>query len=239
MSTDDEYHGLCLHVGFALLEFQAARTEEKLNAHLNEKQQRTRTNKVSTAAQDSSSQKTLPHPMGFVPDPHEKTAEIPIMTSNEGFHAFPEGPLPALREGILCRLIVPAFAFQEAADKSRYTDVCKRCVLPKGTILRIALSFGKEVTVRLDGELWMRIRGERRPSCENVPCTLIGEKLPAQSLNHAYAIASAQYEKERRSHTGNIYRSIYFQDSHGHWRPLEDLRVSVEVQKEMECGGNA
>jgi hypothetical protein len=213
--------------------------EEKLNAHLNEEKQEARTNKDSTAAQDSNSQKTLPHPVGFVPDPHEKTAEIPVMTANDGFHAFPGGPLPALKEGILCRLIVPAFAFKEAADKSRYTRVCKQRVLPKGTILRIALSFGQEVTIRLDGELWMRIRGERRPSCENVPCTLIGEKLTAQSLNHAYAIASAQHEKERRSHTGNIYRSIYFQDSRGHWRPLEDLRVSVEVQVELECGRNA
>ena len=210
-----------------------------MNAHLNEEQQKARANKDSTAAQESSSQETLPHPRGFVPDPHEKTVEIPIVTSNKGFHAFPGGPLPALKEGILCRLIVPAFAFQEAADKSRYTNVCKQYVLPKGTILRIALSFGKEVAVRLEGELWMRIRGERRPSCENVPCTLIDEKLTAQSLNHAYAIASAQHEKERRSHTGNIYRSIYFRDSRGHWRPLEDLRVSVEVQREMESGGNA
>jgi hypothetical protein len=209
-----------------------------LNAHLNEDNQKARADKDSTSARDSSSQKTFPHPMGFVPDPHETTAEIPVMTSNEGFHAFPEGPLPALKEGILCRLIVPAFAFKEAADKSRYTRVCKKCVPPEGTILRIALSFGKEVTVRLDGELWMRVRGERRPSCENVACTLIEEKRTAQSLNHAYAIASAQHEKERRSHTGNIYRSIYFQDSRGRWRPLEDLRVNVEVQQEMECGEN-
>jgi hypothetical protein len=194
---------------------------------------------IQLRTQDSNFQKTLPHSMGFVPDPFEKTAEIPIMTSNEGFHAFPGGPLPALKEGILCRLIVPAFAFKEAADKSRYTRVCKKRVLPKGTILRIALSFGKEVTVRLDGELWMRIRGERRPSCENVPCALIGEKLTAQSLNHAYAIASARHQKERRSHTGNIYRSIYFQDSSGNWRPLEDLRASVEVQVELECGRKA
>lgn len=211
--------------------------EEKLNAHLNEEKQESRTKKDSTAAQDNNSQKTLPQPMGFVPDPFEKTAEIPVMTSNGAFYVFPGGPLPALKEGILCRLIVPTFAFKEEADKSRYTRVCKKPVLPKGTILKIALSFGKEVTVRLDGELWMKIRGERRPSCENVPCTLIAENLTAQSLNHAYAIASEQHEKERRSHTGNIYRSIYVQDSRGHWRPLEDLRLNVEIQSEQECGG--
>jgi hypothetical protein len=205
-----------------------------LTPHLNEEQQKATRNKHSTAAQESDSHKTLPPPIGFVPDSQKQCAEIPIMTSNEGFHAFPEGPLPALKEGILCRLIVPAFAFQEEADKSKYTNVSKQCVLRKDTNLRIALSFGKEVTVRLDGELWMRIRGERRPSCDDVPCTLIEEKLPARSLNHAYAIASAQHEKERRSHTGNIYRSIYFQDSRGHWRPLEVLRVHVEAQREMD-----
>jgi hypothetical protein len=187
-----------------------------------------KTNEDSNPSQNSSSQKPLPHPISVVPDPHEETAEIPIITSNEGFYAFLGGPLPALKEGILCRLIVPTFAFQEAADKSRYTNVRKQCVMPKAAILRIALSVRKEVTVRLDGELWMRVRGERRPSCENVPCTLVEEKREAQSLNHAYALASELHEKERRSHTGNIYRSIYFQDAHGRWRPLEDLRASVE-----------
>jgi len=177
---------------------------------------------------NSSSQKALPHPTGFIPDPLEKTAEIPIITSKGHFHAFPEGPLPALKDGILCRLIVPTFAFEKAVDEVRYTNVRKRCVLPNGAILRIALRFGKEVMVRLDGELWMRIRGEGRPICENVPCTLVEEKRAAQSLNHAYALASELHEKERRSHTGNIYRSLYFQDADGRWRPLGDLRASVE-----------
>jgi hypothetical protein len=199
-----------------------------LNADPNGNQPKAKTNKDLTATQDSNSQKALPRPIGFIPNPLEKTAEIPIITSNGGFHAFPEGLLPPLKEGILCRLIVSTFAFEKAADEARYTNVRKQCVLAKDMILRIALSFGKEVMVRLDGELWMRIRGERRPSCENVPCTLIEEKRTAQSLNHAYALASELREKKRRSHTGNIYRSIYFQDSQEHWRPLEDLRASVE-----------
>jgi hypothetical protein len=199
-----------------------------ISAHPNGHHSKAKTNEDSNSTQKSSSQKALPHPVGFIPDPVEETAEIPIITSKGLFHAFPEGPLPALKEGILCRLIVPAFAFEKAADEARYTNVRKQCVLPDGVILRIALSFGKEVAVRLDGELWMKVRGERRPNCENVPCTLIEEKRTAESLNQAYALASELHEKERRSHTGNIYRSIYFQDSHGRWRPLEDLRASVE-----------
>lgn len=74
----------------------------------------------------------------------------------------------------------------------------------------------------------MRMKGSGRPSCENVKCELLKEKLTAESLNHAYALASGRHETNRRSHTGSIFRSVFFQDRKEKWQPLEKRRILLE-----------
>jgi len=46
----------------------------------------------------------------------------------------------------------------------------------------------------------------------------------AKSLNHAFTILSEIYETERISHTGNIYKRVFYKEANGSWYPLEDLR---------------
>jgi len=47
----------------------------------------------------------------------------------------------------------------------------------------------------------------------------------ANSLNHALTILSEIYETERISHTGNIYKRVFYKDTNNYWYPIEDLRT--------------
>jgi len=53
------------------------------------------------------------------------------------------------------------------------------------------------------------------------------EDLPptARSLNHALTILSEIYETNRISHTGNIYKRVFYKDTDDYWYPIEDLRT--------------
>jgi hypothetical protein len=47
----------------------------------------------------------------------------------------------------------------------------------------------------------------------------------ANTLNHALTILSEIYETERISHTGNIYKRVFYKDTNNYWYPIEDLRT--------------
>lgn len=47
----------------------------------------------------------------------------------------------------------------------------------------------------------------------------------ANSLNHALTILSEIYETERISHTGSIYKRVFYKDTNDCWYPIEDLRT--------------
>ncbi len=55
----------------------------------------------------------------------------------------------------------------------------------------------------------------------------------AQSLNHAFTLLSERYETHRLSHTGNVYTSMYYQESNGRWYPLDLLREGVRADAEQ------
>ena len=56
----------------------------------------------------------------------------------------------------------------------------------------------------------------------------------AQSLNHAFTLLSERYETHRLSHTGNVYTSMYYQESNGRWYPLDLLREGVRADAERQ-----
>ncbi len=56
----------------------------------------------------------------------------------------------------------------------------------------------------------------------------------AQSLNHAFTLLSERYETHRLSHTGNVYTSMFYQESNGRWYPLDLLREGVRADAERQ-----
>jgi hypothetical protein len=69
----------------------------------------------------------------------------------------------------------------------------------------------------------------KRSRLEDCPGTIPAISLEARSVNHAYSLISEAYEGWRRSHTGNVFREVFFQSSDPDglpwWRPLGDLRA--------------
>jgi hypothetical protein len=57
---------------------------------------------------------------------------------------------------------------------------------------------------------------------------------PVSSLNHAYTRLSEEFETWRISHTGNIYKQVYYQERNGKWHPLEILRNRTMNKEEAQ-----
>lgn len=56
----------------------------------------------------------------------------------------------------------------------------------------------------------------------------------AASLNHAFTLLSERYEPWRKSHTGNIYDRMLFQETNGKWYPLNVLRDAALAKDEHQ-----
>ena len=56
----------------------------------------------------------------------------------------------------------------------------------------------------------------------------------AESLNPAFTMLSESYEPWRKSHTGNIYDRIYYQEKNGKWYPLNVLRNAAIAKDEHQ-----
>lgn len=84
----------------------------------------------------------------------------------------------------------------------------------------------KELFETNSGGLWLLTQGPTPiglASSQIVLPQVFGLE-PVASLNHAYTALSEILESWRISHTGNIYRQVYYQEKNGKWFPLETLR---------------
>lgn len=57
---------------------------------------------------------------------------------------------------------------------------------------------------------------------------------PADSLNHAFTLLSEILEPWRKSHTGNVYARVFYQDTDRYWHPLSDLRDGALASAERQ-----
>jgi hypothetical protein len=73
---------------------------------------------------------------------------------------------------------------------------------------------------------------------EDVTCTIPALALGATSINHAYTVISERYEPRRRSHTGNVFREVFFHDDKtSRWCPLSVLRDAAVSSAKAAGGG--
>lgn len=93
---------------------------------------------------------------------------------------------------------------------------------------------------RTEGGVWLVIRGLEakglRTSQIIVPEVI--SKEPLSSPNHAFTKLSEVFEPWRISHTGNIYRRIFYQERDGRWCPLEYLRDRSLVKAERSIAAD-
>lgn len=85
------------------------------------------------------------------------------------------------------------------------------------------------------GGVWLHVEGiePKRLSTSTIDLPE-GMGGPADSLNHTFTLLSERYEPWRKSHTGNIYNQILYQENNNKWYPLDLLRKAAIAKEEHE-----
>lgn len=77
-------------------------------------------------------------------------------------------------------------------------------------------------------------RGTKFPVLAPCICDIPFLKIEARSLNHAYTLMSQVFEPSRMTHTGNVFKRVYFKDSDGRWYPLNRISSGLRADEEYE-----
>lgn len=84
------------------------------------------------------------------------------------------------------------------------------------------------VAIRLMEPLRLVFKPPRRPYLDNCDVWIDALDRAAGSINEAHTLISVKYETDRRSHTGNVFHRVLFEETTpqgGRWLPLERLRA--------------
>jgi len=86
------------------------------------------------------------------------------------------------------------------------------------------------------GGVWLHLEGMQPKGIVSSTVQLPEQvsAAPAESLNHAFTLLSEKYEPWRKSHTGNIYDRVLYQEKNTKWYPLNLLRNSAIAQDEHQ-----
>ena len=179
---------------------------------------------------------------------------IPVRIRSTGVELLYGGPLPELADGTVGDLIVPAFAFRDTETLQQFVGELSGPVLKKGTRLLVSVpaaesarkglvsseslgcptnAIGPFVEVVLAEPLELTLRGTKRAALRSCTCQIPALKRTATSVNHAYTIISEHFERDRRSHTGNVFEKVLYETDckpEGRcWLPLDALRRPREA----------
>ena len=94
----------------------------------------------------------------------------------------------------------------------------------------------KRINSNEQGGVWIHLEGLQAKwiSTSTVQLPDNAFDCRAESLNHAFTMLSESYEPWRKSHTGNIYDRIYYQEKNGKWYPLNVLRNAAIAKDEHQ-----
>jgi len=192
-----------------------------------------------------------------IPDPFKKTVLIPVRVVEGELKFFYGGPLPSLKEGTIGDLTVPEYTVENDFKLDLIRNKLRKPFLKKGTVLLARLSKksqngngllkmvevfpptqGLYAFIKLEEDLEIELRGTKNPelcSCECSMPTLEGAE--ASSVNHAYTLLSEQFEKHRKTHTGNVFNLVYVQNKNQEWVRLKEFRNRVyrDFEYELIC----
>lgn len=184
----------------------------------------------------------------------EKTVRIPVrIGADDRIEYFYGGDLPSIRDGTIGDLVVPEFSIADRREVDRLQQEHVVELLPSGSEVMFAvdrnktpvslkehlkdapiLSMNKShaVALTLREPLRLRLRGAKHATLEGVPCWIPSLEMEARSLNHAYRLVSEQFEPNRISHSGNVFKLGYCMPE-DRWISLDVLRDSATARFEM------
>jgi hypothetical protein len=159
------------------------------------------------------------------------------------------GPLPRIAEGAVGDLVLDAIFLEDEEEVERLTEKRRVPLLPRGARVMVLLNpdppaperlrllierpdemrwmvNGSHVAeVELKETLFLDFRGAKPARLSPVRCGVVALKREARSLNHAYTLLSAFFERKRRSHTGNVFELVAYRDpGKPKWPLLGELR---------------
>jgi hypothetical protein len=188
----------------------------------------------------------------------DKTVRIPLRVVEGEFRPCYGSTMPKLVDGAIVDLVIPEYALS-AYDFARFRAECTIRLLPRDSVLMIGLrppgriprslcaqadpSKSKVLSdhrtyasVRLLEDLMLCLRRGKRVFLRQSACEVpaLGPGAKAKSLNDAYTLLSQKYETDRMSHTGHVFREVFYWDeSQELWRRLDDLRIQKEEEFEQ------
>lgn len=84
------------------------------------------------------------------------------------------------------------------------------------------------VEIKLLDDLKITLRGTKKATLSRCKCKIpILNNVEAYSLNHAYTLISQEFEKHRISHSGNVFKDIYYKKD-DKWLPIDSFRDALE-----------
>ncbi len=84
------------------------------------------------------------------------------------------------------------------------------------------------VEIELSDDLKITLRGTKRSILNRCQCKIpILNNMDAKSLNHAYTLISQEFEQHRMSHSGNVFKDIYYKKD-DKWLPIDSFRDALE-----------
>ncbi len=143
--------------------------------------------------------------------------------------------LADIPENIQCHLL------PVGKDGPELGDIYYHTLRSAGTrFIRITISGPTARQIREDlkaeGGVWIELEGLHPKSLSTSMVELPDgvSKDHVDSLNHAFTLLSEKFEPWRKSHTGNIYDRMLYQEMNGKWYPLNILRNAAVAQEEHQ-----
>jgi len=183
---------------------------------------------------------------------YEKRLRIAVRFDGTHFALLDGSPLPAIAKDAVCELVLRPEILQNPADRDRFVRDEVFPILGQGSVVLLGVSphsvgdpkapglinpqqIGVQteywlVEVRLEQDLYIRIRGDQEAKLESCRCVIPALRLEATSINHAFTLISEAYETKRLSHTGNVFERAYTPVGPKRWQTLDDLRIKAIAQ---------
>lgn len=172
--------------------------------------------------------------------------------SKGGLKVLGHRSLPKLKEDAIIELRISTYSLLRESDVDEWLKETQVQLFPKGEELRVRIS-AKDVpeglsqhvieeplisgpshtvvAVALRAPLTMTTRPSGYAALDPVKCYVPSLKSSAESLNEAYTVVSSAFEPKRRSHTGNVFQTIFYLDE-GWWVPLDAYRTWILLGNE-------
>ena len=193
--------------------------------------------------------------MDFHPDKLAKTVRIPVKVVNQQLAYFYETPKPKLREGAIGEVVLPEWAVLNQEALLLWQNEIEVPIFDADTLLflgmqrnRVPLELCDEiieppllsearkfllVPVRLKESLILILRGTKQATLRGGECQILSMEVDANSINHAYTLASTRYEPDRMSHTGNVFTRCFYKEEE-EYLPLNILRNHHQATYEAD-----